>query len=365
MTPDYLTFLLRVLNFDGAAYRQRHDDLRQLSGEGLLEHFVRHGLHEGRVAAFSGSVARSQSLIGSFQLPSEDRALLERIVGRSALAVADLDGGTVAALEDLLTPTASLLPVLLIGDSHAHFLFAGPPMLDAGIMPVPFLCSGGSARGLANPRSRSGYGTRILDRLDGLGAKLIGRPIVFKFGQIDVEFVSDLKRIRDNQRRFDIEEARRFIVEAVATYGDFLVRCADVTGARLIVMGVFPPTLNDVALKLGYVNAHIAFLEGIDAVEELGAALARTEMPDLETRTGLHREFNERLATRCAGEGLDYLDEFDVMLDASGTVDPRFTRSHGGTDHHLDLSSDATITRMRAVAHSLRALAGRRVPALM
>lgn len=59
-------------------------------------------------------------------------------------------------------------------------------------------------------------------------------------------------------------------------------------------------------------------------------------IPDLVTRTRLHRAFNSRLRAMCDRAGFRFIEVFDILLGPDGTVDRRFIAVSRGQDHHLD-----------------------------
>src|SRR6185437_11761165 len=52
-------------------------------------------------------------------------------------------------------------PFLLVGDSHSNLYRRSSVRATEWLTPIHVLCSAGSAQGLVNPASRSGYGDRI------------------------------------------------------------------------------------------------------------------------------------------------------------------------------------------------------------
>ncbi len=343
---------LRDHGFDTAAYIQHYGDLAGMTPEAALDHFVRHGFDEGRQAPFTLSVAAIQTLRQS-QWTDGWQAELARRATQAALSAMPANGTDLERLADLLAASPDHLPAIMIGDSHSAFLNQVPAMLSAGILPVPILCLGGSARGLHNASSRAQYGTHVRDRLVRLGKAAQDRPVVFKFGQVDVEFLFDLKRVHDGTTDYASTMMRRFIDESVERYAAYLTECRAVCHGRVVAMGNFPPTLGDETIRAGYVNAHIAFINREDDIEQLRAALATLDHPDLAERTAMARYWNQRLAESCERIGLLYLEEFDGLLGDDGLVHPELADPQ---DHHLLLHSDRAQQRIASVGARLRAL---------
>jgi hypothetical protein len=234
-------------------------------------------------------------------------------------------------------------PFLIIGDSHSNLyrrIVDGEGRLG---IPVPILCSGCSAVGLANPRSRSGAGKRLA----GLGAALAASgagtnlPIFFKFGQVDAEFVFDFDRIRRGRFEFSSLEFRRFCMRSVESYVSFV---ADrFTAAQPCLIGLFPPALSDAAWRDGYVNAHVVATESDIDLDRVIEGLRRLEIPDLARRTRLHALYNHILRERARAASIGFLDDFSYFLGLDGVLDPRFVPCNRGADHHLEEAPTAAI----------------------
>ncbi|WP_253339689.1 hypothetical protein [Sphingobium sp. OAS761] len=350
--PDALADFLRSHDFDSTAYIHYYKDLARLDAGAALDHYARHGFREGRKAPFSLSMSTVQALRLT-EWTDGWRAEMGRRATHAALWTLDPSGRDLRRFIDLLTPSPDHVTAIVIGDSHSAFLAQATPMLAAGIMPAPMICSGGSARGLSNSHSRAGYRTYILDRLKRLGQMIAHRPVVMKFGQVDIEFLFDLMRVRDGKTRYDPERMRAFIDDTVERYAGFLADCRAVCRGRLIVMSVFPPTLGDATIRAGYVNAHIAFLNEEDDADRLKAQLAALDHPDQVERTAVARHWNERIADMCARMGLDYLEEFDALLGEDGLIQDEL--SDPG-DHHIILRAPRAQARIAAVAERLRAM---------
>lgn len=243
-------------------------------------------------------------------------------------------------------------PCLIIGDSHSRRYARVGLQRSAPVMPLHILCTGGSAGGLGNPTSRSGYGARLMRVSAGLAAEPSARdlPVLLQFGQVDVEFVSTFQRIARHETEFNEANFHAFCARTVAAYRDFLLRTfAD--QPALSVLSILPPALSDAAWAAGYCNAHIAALEfaGItgrsDDAREIRRAVEGIAIPDLATRTRLHRAFNSRLRALCDRAGFRFVEIFDVLLGPDGTVDRRFIAVSRGQDHHLDDEPMHSLTR--------------------
>ncbi|MFC3440154.1 hypothetical protein ACFOKF_02900 [Sphingobium rhizovicinum] len=351
---DAIAFIQRH-GFDVAAYQARYSDMAVVSTETATRHFAMHGWRENRLASFAHLDAMRQSCMSNPQA-GWMRYIMQ--IGMQTLTLKVLTNcrtpESFAGLVQLLAPRDDALPMLVIGDSHTAFLNQPWPMLAAGMVPAPILCSGGSARGLANPNPRADYRGLIFQRLSALGMALLHRPVLFKFGQVDVEFVFDMKRIREGVRHYDGAAARSFIAQSIERYGQFLDECRQYCRGRMIVMGIFPPTLSDETIQKGYINAHIAFLNAEDDARALQQSLAALEHPDIVERMALARYTNALIADVCARRDLPFIDEFDALLGSNGMVLPELAIP---TDHHLALAGDHGRRRIMAVGRQIHALA--------
>lgn len=192
------------------------------------------------------------------------------------------------------------------------------------------LCTGASARGLGNIASRTGYGARVTGFLRALAALPQPPPVLFVFGQVDVEFVFTFKRLEGRAPDF-----AAFCAETVSRYVGFLAAALpDRLRPRAEVAAVFPPALNDLAWRDGYVNAHIAELHGQLDPASLSNQLKALQIPSLRERTAQHALFNRMLEEKCLRDGLGFVDTFTPLL-SNGVADPSFLGPSAGADHHL------------------------------
>ncbi|GEP04424.1 hypothetical protein [Methylobacterium oxalidis] len=228
-------------------------------------------------------------------------------------------------------------PYLLVGDSHSRLYRAVGTGRLRSILPIHALCTAGSAVGLDNPQSRSGYGAHLGRIAAALAEAQPGPalPVFFQFGQVDVEFVATFRRIARAERVFDRAAFAAFADEVATRYTTFLAETFAKFEHRY-VLPIFPPSLSDGTWAQGYVNAHVVQLESAEAEEEMTRRVRELEIPTLRERTELHRAFNAGLARRCRERGLRYVEVFDAFLSAEGTVAPRFIANSGGRDHHMD-----------------------------
>ncbi|QDI83148.1 hypothetical protein E8E01_23415 [Methylorubrum populi] len=239
-------------------------------------------------------------------------------------------------------------PFVVIGDSHSANYRRVLVDERGHHIPLNFQMFAASAAGLANPQSRSGWNKRIERIRDEILPNLPrGTPVFLKFGQVDVEFVHAFKRMQEKRFGFDVEEFRAFAQRTVDRYISFILAA----GLReAIVLSINPPTLTDDGWRKGYANAHIRGKAHYDLTPEDQAEFEQLEVPDMLTRTGLHRLFNTMLAERCAEKGLAWFNDFDRYLGLDGVIDPVFNALWDGRDHHVDFRPSRAVAEKTLAA---------------
>ncbi|MEW5686376.1 MAG: hypothetical protein AB1942_15780 [Pseudomonadota bacterium] len=354
LTP-YADALLR-LGFDAEFQRELHPSLTGESAAALATWYEAHGRAERLRARFSVDLPEGLAFVERLSLPGDVRARLVHDLAASWLWQAPPHAQPDEVLDVLLRPGPDWRPLVVISDSHGGQYTTEEPLFAAGLLPVPRLCTGSSARGLGNPASQAGAGQRIRAFLEERGDQLAGAVLLFKFGQVDLEFVHDYRRVRDGRAPFDLDRAVAFAADSVRRYIGFLREIRDLTPGRVVVTAAFPPALNDAALRDGYLNAHIVELHGALDLESMRRELQQLDMPSWAVRTDLARRYNAMLAEACAAAGLVFVDDFTPMLGADGLIDPEVIVWHGGTDHHLCFTSPAARRRAAGAAVAIAAL---------
>lgn len=223
-------------------------------------------------------------------------------------------------------------PYLAIGDSHSKMLIADfAPRKRDWLTGIHFLCTGASALGLGNPASRSGYGPKLLAWF--AECPPLDIPVIMQFGQVDAEFVWHFQRVRDDRRAFTMAEFEDFARRSVQSYAAFLEQLR-ASCDTIHVCSLNPPTLGDHMWEQGYLNAHIATLEGDRTLAAMAEGIRRLEIPSLRTRTQMHAFYNDLLQAECERLGLGFVDLFTPFLGSHGLVGKEFA-SVNFADHHL------------------------------
>jgi hypothetical protein len=350
---------LLALGFDADAYLRDYPVLAPMTAWECARHFHVYGRADWLRIRFARPFAETQSRIEALDLTDAQKDQLRLDLAASALWQADTSGSDPAQIAKLLRPSPAYRPLAIISDSHGLFYLTEEVLWAGRWLPVPLLCTGASARGLGNPQSRAKAGERIRAHLKRLEGDLAHGAVLLKFGQVDLEFVCDYRRIRDGRRAFDPAHAAAFARESARRYLAFLRDLRAGTPLTLIVTAALPPSLNDAALREGYMNAHIVELHAELSPEALRAELQKLEMPDWKARTELAHIFNAELSQGCAEAGLVFYDDFTPLLGPDGVISPDLLIWHGGTDHHLCATSPAARVAAGKISKDLAALAAR------
>lgn len=234
-------------------------------------------------------------------------------------------------------------PVLIIGDSHSY-LYSARDVAGDGAWPTDLwmFCPGGTAAGLANRNSRLRYGSRIRRMIARLGEIPGGAtlPIMLKFGQVDLEFTYQHKRIQADLRRFDRAHFDVFVDSVVERYLAYLTGLfPEDDRARVNVCSVFPPVLSDESWATGYLNANRTIEHDLTAEQarSLMEDVKTLDIPTLAERAGLHRDFNARLRAATTAAGFSFANDFELYVSGAGDrVDDYFAGAKQGRDWHVD-----------------------------
>jgi hypothetical protein len=358
--PDGKQILAAMLEggFDPYDYRDGSADLLRTIAEPDLAfvHFLRHGIRERRQFSIQLSPTPLLDMFGIEMSQPEFRnelmaALTNAYAGRIQKSPQPTVSVRLSAL-GALRPKGCR-PFLIIGDSHSS-LYRRSPTLPVGygwLTPLHILCTGGSAIGLSNPHSLSGYRAQIetvvSERANQSASHRI--PIFFQFGQVDVEFVYNFRRVRSRSYSFEYSSFRSFVTESVENYVGFLASLfARSERASAFILSLFPPSLSDDKWAEGYVNAQIAALEAPELfasdLASLSKEVRKLEIPNLQARSDMHALYNTCLQEACSHYGFNYVDGFTPFLSPNRTIlDDIFIPIKKGSDHHLEYAATASI----------------------
>jgi hypothetical protein len=239
-------------------------------------------------------------------------------------------------------------PYFITGDSHAASFVHTVAREDAWLLPIHISCAAGSARGLANPKSVSGYGTMLRDIAATIqtlpGIEQV--PFLLQFGQVDLEFVYNYNRVRENRPWLDLVDYCRFCNDTVERYAGFLTNLLG--RPPMSLLSVFPPVLSDDALRGGYVTDDIVWRESDLSSHDLSMRLRTFEMADIAERTAIHAHFNARLRNAADSLGVGFVDAMTPFLGPDGIVHPDYIIPETkGAEHHMNWR------RTRPIAQSI------------
>lgn len=337
MRSDRLFSLIIGSGFSVESYLKKNADLARhnMSQEGLVMHWVHDGIFEWRPDSFDFK-PKGILRLRRYTRNSNFKYVGDLVFSRYLAHILQSEGlGRTLQVFNRMRSNREV-PLLAIGDSHITHPYAAIfPLPHVDVVPIVYTCRAGSAKGLANPQSRSGYNQKIRALLTDLATLENGSvPVLFKFGQVDVEFVFSFKRMKNRELSFNMDAAHSYIESVVDEYVEFL---RDAVSADLVpqvfVSGVFAPTLHDEAVQRGYFNPHVASLEDIEEGEYL-ALCSEMEHPPLTERLRMHQYFNEILKKKIKQNGLNFIDDGHFLLDSDGSVLPQFVNRFVD-DHHI------------------------------
>lgn len=204
---------------------------------------------------------------------------------------------------------------LLIGDSHSLR------------MPINNLenvtCLGGSAMGLSNDNSKSGFNKHILSKI-----KPQHKNFIFLFGGVDVDFVYVLKHMRGMINNYD-----EFNLNSVKKYLNFIV--SNFNDKHIIVLSVGLPTLDDHHIKKIALKKMYEYIEDKEEHKILLNKIKNNMLPDIHERTLITMNYNEHLREEIKKLDNKFINFLDVT---SFTYDERKKRIKDKfftkTDHH-------------------------------
>ncbi|MEJ0018039.1 MAG: hypothetical protein WDN25_16020 [Acetobacteraceae bacterium] len=341
---DFVAALLRT-GFSPEAYRDAYGDLRQqgMGATDALAHYLRVGIHEQRPVSVRPD---RRALAALIRLPLADGDLMAQLVmsllGRPLADAKPPFGAALTERWPLIRDLAreGACPYVIAGDSHSSNYSLMGRRGGRWLVPLHLICHGGSARGLGNPASRSGYGTALREAVRTIRGLPCADdlPFLLQFGQVDIEFVHHFQRVRDGRHSLDLAEYRAFCATTLQRYIGFVTDLFEPSRRDNVhLVSVFPPALTDDAWRHGHLNDDIVRRESEMSREELAAGIRGLEVANLAQRTAIHAAYNEALEAACRLHGFGYVDGFTPLLGADGMLDPRYLIPEGhGFEHHVD-----------------------------
>jgi hypothetical protein len=341
---DFVSLLLQT-GFSAESYRDAYGDLRPLAWNAAqaLAHFLRHGLDERRDAPLT---LNRHALVALARLQPSDDAFKAKLLTCLARHLFDNTGHPYGPAIAERWPDIRALaragsrPYFVAGDSHSNQYALTGTRDAAWLLPIHLLCTAGSARGLANPASRSGYGNHLRQAVETIKTLPGGNelPFLLQFGQVDIEFVHHFRRVVNGQRTLSLDDYRAFCDTTLERYIGFVTGLFNPTQRlNVFLVSIFPPALSDAAWRAGYVNDDIARHEHAMPAADLADGIRALEIADLRQRTAMHAHYNAGLRAACRRHGFRFIDGFTPFLGPDGLVGPRYViPEQGGAEHHLD-----------------------------
>jgi len=262
------------------------------------------------------------------------------VTGATAREAADLFSN--ADIQTLLMCKAfGALPYFVMGDSHSRLYQHHGLLSDNGwLLPIAMTCRGGSARGLANTHSRFKYGNRLqlfFQRIQPVIEQ--GIKCFFKFGQVDIEYLFNFKWSQEGYQKFDEEKFVTYTDTSIQRYIEFLSQLVPPhLRQHTFVCSVSLPVLADSICKKIYLEGIFAFNpESQREIEKLCPTFYQMEVPNLQGRSQLHLNFNQRLQHKAAELGFPFANDAILFIDEkTQVVKEIYTTQSAGLDVHLD-----------------------------
>ncbi|MDE8349653.1 MAG: hypothetical protein POG74_09255 [Acidocella sp.] len=230
-------------------------------------------------------------------------------------------------------------PYFIFGDSHSRLYRRSGTRSEKWLLPIHVCFTAGSAIGLRNPTSKTGYGEtlkqvfEIMKEIEAFGST----KIFLQFGQVDVEFLHPFRRIMNEEIEFKAQEFQIFCETTIEAYINFLtVIIPDGHKSLVYIVGIFPPALNDDILQAGYTHPHISEIENVTENEALKNSLSKLQWPNKIERTKNHAYFNNELKIAAIKAGFKFISDFDEFLNKQKNLAENFIAFSKGQDHHLD-----------------------------
>ena len=179
----------------------------------------------------------------------------------------------------------------LFGDSHISII--DNKNITKHIMKA------GSAMGLDNTDSILNYHYVIKKKL----IEIKDEPIIFKFGQVDVEFVYYLKLVRNPSLNFN-----DFAILSVNHYFNFIKK--NLKGMQLSIMSIYPPCVNDKYIKSALLNPLPNNIK-----DDFSQKIENIVIPSLKQRTMYSIFYNELLKKKSEQYKIPFIDIFKPIFD--------------------------------------------------
>ena len=307
---------LRRTGFSGEVYRRSFADLNaNLADEaaGTL-HFLRYGYGERRIFPVELDLAgltslRQLGVHNHIYLQNLFVALVTAWIGTNVRSTRDLatHGPTIEGFRKL-----GALPLLILGDSFAGLYSRGVCKSTQWICPLALTPLEGGIDKLLRTAPRALLAARS-DLDDGM------MPVLWKFGQHDVEHGYLVHRRRCGISLGDMDAFREFAMQTISRYLEFLATTISSEERALHwIACLLPPTWH--AADRGSAQRGLMLEFRTDLLEWLIVE----GVDSLLDRTLMHQYFNERLEQAATELGFNVLRNFDCFLTPHGIVEEQY-----------------------------------------
>jgi hypothetical protein len=347
--PQQIYLLMKNAGFSPSGYRNSWFDLKAglPSDEWSAKHFIQFSELEVKLPRrfpinlnFTGLAQLAhQNVVNKAHLASVLRNLVQAQIDYDTDCIKNTEFwvSTFEILSEIGTP------IIFMGDSHSRLFRQTVKRRERITIPLDILCGGGSAIGLQNKQSRSGYGSLLAEVVRAINqAKTVQRlavPLCFNFGQVDTEFVHTYRRLKNGQ--FDDTDAgfEEFCAHVAKSYVGWISELPTIDG---VVVGINPPCLSDEYIVEAYLIQMQVYLQGgavdiekDDNFQSLAPQFRKMRFPNKITRTKNHILFNKYLHTEAAARGFKYFDSVERLLGPSGCILPIYASAVQGIHDNI------------------------------
>lgn len=342
--PREIYLLMEKAGFSASGYRNSWSDLKAglPSDEWSTRHFIQFSELEVKIPRRFPIKLDFFWLRQLAQKGVLDKAHLASVLRNLVQAQIDYDADCIKSAEfwtyslEILSTIG--MPIIFIGDSHSRLFRQTVKRKGRIIIPLDILCGGGSAIGLKNKQSRSGYGLLLTEVVRAINqAKAVQQlrvPLCFNFGQVDTEFVHTYRRLK--RRQFDDTDAgfEEFCAHVAKSYVSWISELPAIDG---VVVGINPPCLNDdyildaylIQMQV-YLQSGTADVDKGDDFQSLIPELKKMKFPDKKARTVNHILFNTCLQKEANSLNLKYFDSVEHLIGPSGCILPIYAAASEG-----------------------------------
>lgn len=214
---------------------------------------------------------------------------------------------------------------IIIGDSHS---------LNLSVDAKRISCTAGSAKGLNNPHSISGYGNQIMEEFKQNKYD----NAFFMMGQVDCDFCF-IHKLSENIN-LDYKDFNKKVIES---YLEFIEKIKKLTNeTNIVVCSIGLPTIDDIHFKKFCINTKI--LINFEQIKEDNIkAILNTNLPNITERTKINLHFNEILEEESQKRNICFLDITSFTYDDKTKI---IKEEYFVKNHHHSYGRNPTISNI-------------------